>query len=84
MKQACRQTWPSHQHVSSYWSDWRECKYWLLNVLLCLLFSGGCNQYYPSWTPEDAVPQNKNCGHQYSPLRSHSPHPQQRVHVIPV
>jgi hypothetical protein len=49
-----------------------------------LLFSGGCDQDNPSRDAEDAMSQNKNCGHQYTPLWSHSSHTQQRVYVIPV
>ncbi|CAG05971.1 unnamed protein product [Tetraodon nigroviridis] len=46
--------------------------------------SGGGDQHHPPRAPEAAVPQDQNGGHQHDPVGGHPPHPQWRVHVLPV
>lgn len=46
--------------------------------------SGGGDQHDPPRAPEAAVSQDQNGGHQHDPVGGHPPHPQRRVHVLPV
>lgn len=49
-----------------------------------LLSSGGCDQHCPSRGPEAAVSQDQDGGRQHDFGRGHPPHPQRRVHGLPV
>lgn len=44
---------------------------------------GGGNKYCPSWDPEAAVSQDKDCGYQFDSFRSDTENPQWRIHGLP-
>lgn len=45
---------------------------------------GGGDQHDPPRDSEAAVSEDQNGGHQHDPVGGHPPHPQRRVHVLPV
>lgn len=54
-------------------------------VPLTLNFSsGGGDQHRPPRGPEAPVPQDQDGGRQHDLGRGHPPHPQRRVHGLPV
>lgn len=48
------------------------------------LCTGGGDQHDPPRAPEAPVSKDQNGGHQHDPVGGHPPHPQRRVHVLPV
>lgn len=48
------------------------------------LSPGGGDQHDPPRAPEAPVSKDQNSGHQHDPVGGHPPHPQRRVHVLPV
>lgn len=46
--------------------------------------AGHCHQHHSTRDPKTPVSQDQDGGYQHDPVRSHPPHPQWRIHVLPV